>query len=111
MPSVAHRWHRLADGSSRRAPIDGVRFLFLNQYFPPDPAPTGILFRELADHLGAHGHKVDFVASQQKYRAGQQRGGRLAREVAALVDFIRTSKRGVILRRPTRRAEELVAEE
>ena len=34
-----------------------------------------------------------------------------AREVAALVDFIRTSKRGVILRRPTRRAEELVAEE
>jgi UDP-N-acetylglucosamine acyltransferase len=34
-----------------------------------------------------------------------------SREVQALVDFIRTSKRGVILRRPTRRAEELVAEE
>ena len=34
-----------------------------------------------------------------------------AREVQALVAFIRTSKRGVILRRPTRRAEELVAEE
>jgi UDP-N-acetylglucosamine acyltransferase len=34
-----------------------------------------------------------------------------AREVAALVDFIRTSKRGVILRRPTRRTEELVAED
>jgi UDP-N-acetylglucosamine acyltransferase len=34
-----------------------------------------------------------------------------AREVAALIDFIRTSKRGVILRRPTRRTEELVAEE
>jgi UDP-N-acetylglucosamine acyltransferase len=34
-----------------------------------------------------------------------------APEVALLVDFIRTSKRGVILRRPTRRAEELVAEE
>jgi len=32
-------------------------------------------------------------------------------EVRSLVDFIRTSKRGVILRRPTRRAEELVAEE
>jgi hypothetical protein len=27
------------------------------------------------------------------------------------VEFIRTSRRGVILRRPTRRAEELVAEE
>jgi UDP-N-acetylglucosamine acyltransferase len=32
-------------------------------------------------------------------------------EVRYLVDFIRSSQRGVILRRPTRRAEELVAEE
>jgi UDP-N-acetylglucosamine acyltransferase len=32
-------------------------------------------------------------------------------EVRYLVDFIRTSQRGVILRRPTRRTEELVAEE
>jgi UDP-N-acetylglucosamine acyltransferase len=32
-------------------------------------------------------------------------------EVRYLVDFIRTSHRGVILRRPTRKAEELVAEE
>jgi UDP-N-acetylglucosamine acyltransferase len=34
-----------------------------------------------------------------------------AREVASLVDFIRTSRRGVILRRPTRRADDIVAEE
>ena len=34
-----------------------------------------------------------------------------APEVRYLVDFIRTSQRGVILRRPTRRHEELVAEE
>jgi UDP-N-acetylglucosamine acyltransferase len=32
-------------------------------------------------------------------------------EVRYLVDFIRSSRRGVILRRPTRRAEELVADE
>jgi UDP-N-acetylglucosamine acyltransferase len=32
-------------------------------------------------------------------------------EVAYLVDFIRTSGRGVILRRPSRRAEEIVADE
>jgi len=32
-------------------------------------------------------------------------------EVRYLIDFIRSSQRGVILRRPTRRAEELVAEE
>jgi UDP-N-acetylglucosamine acyltransferase len=34
-----------------------------------------------------------------------------APEVRYLVDFIRSSRRGVILRRPTRRAEELVADE
>jgi len=32
-------------------------------------------------------------------------------EVDYLVDFIRDSKRGVILRRPIRRAEEMVADE
>jgi hypothetical protein len=36
---------------------------------------------------------------------------RSAPEVKYLVDFIRTSVRGVILRRPTRRAEEVVADE
>jgi putative colanic acid biosynthesis glycosyltransferase WcaI len=62
-----------------------VRFLFLNQYFPPDPAPTGILLRELADHLGQHGHAVEFVSARQQYRAGQHQGGRLFREAGALL--------------------------
>jgi hypothetical protein len=62
-----------------------VRFLFLNQYFPPDPAPTGILLRELADDLVNRGHTVDFVAARQDYRAGQQRGGRMRRELKALL--------------------------
>jgi len=61
-----------------------VRVLFLNQYFPPDPAPTGVLLRELADHLEAAGHTVDFVAARQDYRAGQRRGGRMIREARAL---------------------------
>jgi UDP-N-acetylglucosamine acyltransferase len=44
--------------------------------------------------------------------AAIERDGSLtAPEVQALVDFIRSSKRGVILRRPTRRTEEIVAEE
>jgi len=62
-----------------------VRFLFLNQYFPPDPAPTGILLRELADHLGVQGHVVDFVAARKEYRVGQHQGGRLLREITALL--------------------------
>jgi hypothetical protein len=61
-----------------------VRILFLNQYFPPDPAPTGILLREIADALAGEGHEVVFASSGQDYRAGQGRGSRLQRELRAL---------------------------
>jgi colanic acid biosynthesis glycosyl transferase WcaI len=61
-----------------------MRILFLNQYFPPDPAPTGVLLRELAESLEAEGHTVDFVAARQGYHAGQRKGGRMAREFLAL---------------------------
>lgn len=61
-----------------------MRILFLNQYFPPDPAPTGVLLRELADRLQAAGHTVDFVAARQDYRAGQRKSGRMLREAKAL---------------------------
>ncbi len=61
-----------------------MRVLFLNQYFPPDPAPTGILLRELADDLAARGHTVDFVAAREEYRGTQKKGGRTRREMIAL---------------------------
>ena len=61
-----------------------MRILFLNQYFPPDPAPTGVLLRELADRLQTAGHTVDFVAARQDYRGGQRQGGRMWREAKAL---------------------------
>ena len=61
-----------------------MRVLFLNQYFPPDPAPTGVLLRELADELERAGHMVDFVAAREDYRAGQKKGGRMVREARAL---------------------------
>lgn len=78
-----------------------MRFLFLNQYFPPDPAPTGILLRELADELVKAGHTVDFVAARQEYRAGQKQGGRMKRELFALwrmlLDAIRRPKADVVI--------------
>jgi hypothetical protein len=46
-----------------------MRILLLNQYFPPDPAPTGVLFRELADEFSRHGHTADFVDARG--RAGE----------------------------------------
>ena len=65
-----------------------MRVLFLNQYFPPDPAPTGILLRELADDLAARGHSVDFVASREEYRGAQRKGGRTQREMTALFKML-----------------------
>lgn len=73
-----------------------MRFLFLNQYFPPDPAPTGILLRELGDHLAKQGHEVDYVASGQDYRAAKK-GSRIVREARALVSIF---FRGLRTRRP-----------
>ena len=67
-----------------------MRVLFLNQYFPPDPAPTGILLRELADDLAARGHEVDFVAAREEYRGAQKKDGRTRREMAALFRMLRS---------------------
>ena len=61
-----------------------MRILFLNQYFPPDPAPTGILLHELGDYLKSQGHTVDFVASTQDYRSAKKNRRRLLREFLAL---------------------------
>jgi colanic acid biosynthesis glycosyl transferase WcaI len=78
-----------------------VHILFLNQYFPPDPAPTGVLLRELADRLQAAGHTADFVAARQDYREGQQQGGRMRREAKALVrmlfDALRRPRADVVI--------------
>jgi colanic acid biosynthesis glycosyl transferase WcaI len=69
-----------------------MRVLFLNQYFPPDPAPTGLLFREIADELVRCGHEVDFVDAAQDYRGAQGGSGRMKRELAALWRMLRTGR-------------------
>ena len=68
-----------------------VRVLFLNQYFPPDAAPTGILLKEIADELVAGGHEVVFASSGQEYREGQKRGGRMRRELEGLWRLFRAA--------------------
>ena len=78
-----------------------MHILFLNQFFPPDPAPTGVLLRELADRLQSAGHTVDFVAARQDYREGQHRGGRMLREARALgrmlLDGLRRPRADVVV--------------
>ena len=70
-----------------------MRFLFLNQYFPPDPAPTGILLRELADDVAARGHCVDFVSARADYRDSQRKGGRARREMGSLFHMLTSGLR------------------
>ena len=60
-----------------------MRFLFLNQYGPPDPAPTARLLGELAESLRTRGHAVEIVSQRQSYQGRPARGGRLRRELAA----------------------------
>ncbi len=69
-----------------------MRILFLNQYFPPDPAPTGILFREIAGEMESAGHEVDFVDAGDAYHDGQRKGGRMRRELAALRRILNSGK-------------------
>ena len=62
-----------------------MRFLFLNQYAPPDPAPTARLLGELADFLRARGHEVEIIAQAQGYHSRTPAGGgRLLRELKSL---------------------------
>ena len=65
-----------------------MRFLFLNQYFPPDPAPTGVLLHELATELESAGHVVQRVSAGAAYRGGQAQGGRMRREATALLRIL-----------------------
>lgn len=43
------------------------QFLFLNQYYAPDPAPTGQFLHDLARVLVRRGHGVEVIASKRGY--------------------------------------------
>jgi colanic acid biosynthesis glycosyl transferase WcaI len=45
--------------------------LLLNHFFPPDPAPTGLLTADLARELLAQGHRVTVICGRAAYRQGE----------------------------------------
>jgi glycosyltransferase involved in cell wall biosynthesis len=47
-----------------------VRLLLLNQFYPPDPAPTGRVLHDLARALVARGHEVQVLCSRHSYHGG-----------------------------------------
>ncbi len=49
-----------------------MRFLLLNQFYPPDVAPTGRYLHEVARTLVARGHSVDVWASRGAYDGGRR---------------------------------------
>jgi colanic acid biosynthesis glycosyl transferase WcaI len=44
-----------------------VRFLLLNQFYPPDPAPTGWYLHGLARELVRRGHSAKVISSRRSY--------------------------------------------
>lgn len=48
-----------------------MRFLLLNQFYPPDLAPTGPVLHDVARTLVSRGHEVHVVSSRRPYEGGQ----------------------------------------
>ena len=53
-----------------------MKILLLNQFFPPDLAPTGQMAADLAEDLVAAGHSVTVVASRGNYTGGDRHQSR-----------------------------------
>ena len=68
-----------------------MRIVLLNQFYPPDVAPTGRYLHDLARALVAQGHHVTVIASRHAYGGG---GDFEAREQLDGVEVIRLSGSG-----------------
>lgn len=68
-----------------------MRIALLNQFYPPDSAPTGVYLHDLARALVARGHEVRVFASAHRYDG---EGGLPAREQLDGVDVIRLGGAG-----------------
>lgn len=71
-----------------------MRVLVVNQFYPPDLAPTGQLLRDVAVELARRGHVVSVLCSAQAY-AGE---GLLAAPADAWVRVVRVGRRGTARR-------------
>jgi len=58
-----------------------MKFVLMNQFFPPAHAPTGVLLSQFADTLRARGHEVEVIRSEHHY-------GRATGVLSKLVEYI-----------------------
>jgi colanic acid biosynthesis glycosyl transferase WcaI len=71
------------------ARVEPSRLLFLNQFVPPDPAPTARLLGDLAEELERRGHRVDRIGDRADYRGGKTLlGSRALREGLSLARLL-----------------------
>lgn len=49
-----------------------MKVLFINQFFPPDLAPTGQLLSDVTSYLSKQGHEVSVICSESVYAEGGQ---------------------------------------
>jgi glycosyltransferase involved in cell wall biosynthesis len=47
-----------------------MHVVFLNQYYPPDAAPTGVVLRDLTEEMAKDGHEVTVLCASGGYAAG-----------------------------------------
>ena len=52
-----------------------MHFVFINQYYPPDAAPTGIMLVRVVQEIVKAGHEVTVISARGGY-ALQYTGGR-----------------------------------
>jgi colanic acid biosynthesis glycosyl transferase WcaI len=72
-----------------------MKILLLNQYYPPDLAPTGMYLRDLAQALSARGHEVAVLCSSGGYAdAGAGAPGDDARVTVCRLPGLRAGARG-----------------
>ncbi|NLT71097.1 MAG: glycosyltransferase family 4 protein [Verrucomicrobiaceae bacterium] len=66
-----------------------MKILFLNQFVPPDPAPTARLLGEVAAELERRGHEVVLVGDGADYRGSKTLfGSRALREAVSLLRLL-----------------------
>ncbi|NJM38464.1 MAG: glycosyltransferase family 4 protein [Akkermansiaceae bacterium] len=72
-----------------------MHLVFLNQYFPPDEAPTGVMLEGVAAQAVKNGHRVTIICSEGGYAVSEQSNTTITPESADYQMIrIRTSKLG-----------------
>lgn len=78
-----------------------MRITIINQFYPPDEAPTGKLCASLAEHLGRAGHEVTILASIGGYRTAGQASGSAHANIRVVRAWTPRLGKASILRRLT----------